>query len=282
MITISINAHVHNVTIIAHMVNTPTSVRWALEQGANGIELDLKFSGTHPSRFHHGIFCDCSCLPRLSLSKENICRALDEGCSGSFSATAMTTFLGSKEIVSSHLALIYIDAKIDDSVGDYKEAGANVVRLLNKNVMAQGYRGHIIVGIPNFKFFGFLEGALQEANKSAYANRYFYAIDHIKAKSEEVWDYMSQLNTRNIVYSMGIASCFFIDNSFYNEISYGLDSKAFRAVGVWTVDRPISMDTYLKLGVDYFITNRPKLGVEMVISFPHYRLAQPGYALTSL
>ncbi len=53
------------VTIVAHMTNTPGAVRWALEQGANGVELDLQFVDDQPDRFQHSIDfepCDCTCL----------------------------------------------------------------------------------------------------------------------------------------------------------------------------------------------------------------------------
>lgn len=280
-VNFAVSSTSHKVTIVAHMVNTPTSIRWALTQGANGIELDLKFNGVNPGIFHHGIFCDCSCFLRLFTNKENICRALDEGCSGFTSAADMVSFLGSKEILSSNLALIYIDAKLDTSVIDYVEAGANLVRLFNTNVMAQGFRGQILVGCPNFKFFTFLQGAFREANKNLhYADRYFYTIDQIGANSISVWEYLKQLDTNNIVYSSGITSCFFIDRFFYRAIDYCLHSNIYSAVGVWTPDTDRSMNIYLKLGVDFIVTNRPKLGVEMVSRFLQYRMAKPGQALT--
>lgn len=214
-INCSVSKTLHKVTIVAHVVSTPTSTRWALAQGANGIELHLKFNGTYPSVFHHGVFCDCSCFIRLFTSKENICRALDEGCSGLTSATDMINFLGSKEIVSSNLALIYIDAKLDTSMEDYAEAGANLVNLLNTKVMARGFRGQILLGCPNFKFFEFLQGAFGEAsNNINYVDRYFYTVYQIGANSIEVWEYLKQLDTKNIVYSLGITAVSLLTESF--------------------------------------------------------------------
>src|SRR5437588_6419450 len=47
---------------IAHMVNTASAVDWALSQGANGLEMDLRFrSDGTPYQFQHGGFCDCDC-----------------------------------------------------------------------------------------------------------------------------------------------------------------------------------------------------------------------------
>ena len=48
---------------IAHMTNNIPSIDWAMEQGANSIEIDLQFKddGT-PYKFFHSSTCDCSCM----------------------------------------------------------------------------------------------------------------------------------------------------------------------------------------------------------------------------
>jgi hypothetical protein len=48
--------------VFAHMVNHKSLVDWALGQGANGVEIDLTFSGGNPTEFRHGAPCDCTCL----------------------------------------------------------------------------------------------------------------------------------------------------------------------------------------------------------------------------
>ncbi|XP_057296968.1 dermonecrotic toxin LarSicTox-betaID1-like [Hydractinia symbiolongicarpus] len=48
---------------IAHMTNNKESVIWAVEKGANSVEIDLKFDEEGvPLKFHHGFPCDCSCM----------------------------------------------------------------------------------------------------------------------------------------------------------------------------------------------------------------------------
>jgi hypothetical protein len=159
------------ITVIAHMTNTPNAIRWALEQGANGIKTDLKFDGTRPVQFHHGAHCDCFCLLQFLSIQDHGCRSLGKGCSGSTSVAEMTHVLGSPEITSSHLALIYIDVKLEKSIRNYAQAGANVVRMINENVISRGYRSQILLGCSTISRVDYLRGALQEAQHSEYVDR---------------------------------------------------------------------------------------------------------------
>lgn len=253
------------VSIIAHMVNTPNSIRWALDQGANSIEIDLKFDGTRPSKFHHGFPCDCSCLLDFSTFRHNGCKVLGEDCSASTSVAEMIKFLSSDEIISSRLAVIYVDAKLDNSVGNYAEAGANVVRLFNEKVLARGFRGQILLGCLTISRVDYLRGALQEASKSKYADRYFYTIDNEGRRANQVLKLSLELETNNIVYDTGISACFhMLPSAFDDAIQYSLDTEAYAAVGVWTVDRKSTMAHYLEAGVDFILTNRPKVAVELI------------------
>ncbi|KAK4022452.1 hypothetical protein OUZ56_007916 [Daphnia magna] len=266
------------ITVIAHMVNTPNSIRWALDQGANGIEIDLKFEGNDPSKFHHGFPCDCSCFIHLFTNGDNGCGVLGEGCSASTSVTEMTDFLGSSEIISSPLALIYIDAKLDKTVPNYAEAGANVVRLFNEKVLARGFRGQILLGCLTISRADYLRGALQEASNTKYADQYFYTIDNEGRKAKNVLRSSLQLKTTNIVYDTGITACFHILPAAYdNAIQYSLDMGMYAAVGVWTVDRESTMTHYLEAGVDFILTNRPNVAANLVDQ--DYIIALPGQAM---
>lgn len=253
------------VSVIAHMVNTPNSIRWALDQGANGIEIDLKFDGTRPSKFHHGFPCDCSCLMDFLTFRHNGCRILGEDCSASTTVGEMTNFLSSDEIISSDLAIIYVDAKLDNSIENYAEAGANVVRLFNEKVLAEGYRGQILLGCLTISRIDYLQGALQEATNSKYVDRYFYTIDNEGKRANRVLKKSLELGTRNIVYDTGVTACIHIlPSAFDDAIQYSLDSEAYTAVGVWTVDRASTMAHYLEAGVDFILTNRPKVAAELI------------------
>jgi len=262
------------VSVIAHMINTPNAVRWALDQGANGIEMDLKFEGTRPTVFYHGFPCDCTCLLQFLTNRNNRCGALGEGCSASTNTTEMTNFLGSSEIISSRLALIYIDAKLDKSVRNYADAGANVVRLFNEQVLARGYRGQILLGCLTILYSDYLRGALREAARSNYTDRYFYTIDNEGDHAYKVLDDSLQLGTNNLVYATGITAC--LPVTFHDAIQYSLEKKIYAAVGIWTIDQEYSMRSYLDIGVDFILTNRPKRAVEL-IGFDNIPL--PGSAL---
>lgn len=266
------------ITVIAHMVNTPNSIRWALDEGANGIEIDLKFKGTYPIQFHHGFPCDCSCFLHLFSKWDNGCSVLGEGCSASTTVKEMTDFLGSSEIVSSPLAVIYIDAKLDKSEPNYAEAGANVVRLFNEKVLERGFRGQILLGCSTIPRSDYLQGALQEATNSKYADRYFYTIDNEGQRADRVLKSSLQLNSENIVYDTGITACFHILPAAYdNAIRYSLYMDVYAAVGVWTVDRESTMIHYLEAGVDFILTNRPNVAANLV--HRDYSIALPGQAL---
>ncbi|XP_046464554.1 dermonecrotic toxin SpeSicTox-betaIB1b-like [Daphnia pulex] len=250
------------VSVIAHMINTPNAVRWALNQGANGIEIDLKFEGTRPSVFYHGFPCDCTCLLQFLTNRHNRCGALGEGCSASTNVTEMTNFLGSSEIISSKLALIYIDAKLDKSVRNYAEAGANVVRLFNEQVLARGFRGQILLGCLTILYSDYLRGALREAARSNYTDRYFYTIDNEGDHAFKVLDDSLQLGTNNLVYATGITAC--LPVTFHDAIQYSLEKKTYAAVGIWTIDQEYSMRSYLDICVDFILTNRPKRAAELI------------------
>jgi hypothetical protein len=176
----------------------------------------------------------------------------------------MTSFLGnSSENISSRLALIYVDSKISDmSSRNYIAAGANVVRLFNQNVMEKGFQGQILIGCPEIEHSDYLRGALQEAKKSKYADRYFYTIDGETGSAEEVWDTLSELDTKNIAYSTGISVC--SPRTFQSAIEFSLDKKAYAGVGIWTIDLESSMKDYIETGVDFILTNRPKIAAGVV------------------
>jgi len=76
-------------TIIGHMTNTKHAVLRALEKGANGVELDWKYSeGGHPTEFRHGGYCDCSCVCPFHCTENHACTDLQN--SGRWACEAKT------------------------------------------------------------------------------------------------------------------------------------------------------------------------------------------------
>ena len=270
------SASARQVSVIAHTVNTPEMILWALKEGANGIEIDLKFNGVYPEMFHHGAPCDCSCLIGLK-HDDNICTEFEDTCTASSSINEMLSFLGSEEIRSSALAIIYVDAKLDKSIRNYAKAGANVVRMLNEQVMSRGYRGQILLGCQKISMTDYLRGALEEAKSSPYADRYFYSIDFENRSAEKVWEASLQLGTKNIVFVVGISSCgSILSPAFYKSIRNSAAKNSYAGVGIWTVDSESLMKKYLSFGVDFILTNRPQTAIDLV---GRSNIPLPGMAL---
>src|SRR5437868_4736535 len=76
-------AKTQNFYAIAHMTNSIETVGWAVGQGANGIEADLRFDPAtqQPTVFQHSIGdqpCDCSCGVGMG-SESSVCSHLHGG-----------------------------------------------------------------------------------------------------------------------------------------------------------------------------------------------------------
>jgi len=131
-------------SVVAHMTNSKGAVNWAVRVGANGVEMDLTFKndGT-PKEFYHGGVCDCTCICPWWCDGNHVCAALQDdtgkSCNAYTPAYEMAAYLGSAGI-RDKLAIIYIDAKLGDSVS-YYVAGGRVVDMLNANVFKKGYKG---------------------------------------------------------------------------------------------------------------------------------------------
>lgn len=272
------------VSVVAHMANTPASIRWGLQQGANGIEFDLNFVGTLPSKFYHGSLCDCwyyssGQFSLITPPEDNICSSLKSSCEVSTSFDEMTNFLGSPEIINSNLAVIYIDGKIDKSIKDYYEAGKNVVKGFNEKVMKKGFRGQIIISCPEIKYSDYLRGAYNEAFKSNYVKQYFYTIDGqwIPGNEKKVWADLRVLGAQNIVYSVGITAS--LPFTFKDAITYSAQLNVYAGIGIWTLEKPESIAEYLSYGVNMIVTNTPQRAVKECKS-RNINLPSPGNALT--
>ena len=101
-----------------------------------------------------------------------------------------------------------------------------------------------------------------------------YTIDNEGDHAYKVLDDSLQLHTNNIVYSTGITACLPI--VFHDSIRYSLEKKTYAAVGIWTIDQEYSMRSYLDIGVDFILTNRPKRAVQLIGSD---NIPLPGSAL---
>ena len=255
-----------------------------MAEGANGVELDLKFNHEGEAvAFRHGRPCDCSCLcpEGNACAKENVCfrlwRATDSHCNAQEDVDKMM-----KELArySNQLSVIYIDSKVDAEGIDLEAAGVNVIALLDK-AFKRGFRGQVIIGAPYIKQEKYLRSAAKSAAGSPYKESYFFTIDGEEDEFLKVAGALIQLETDNRIYSTGITTCW--GRRFYSEIQLAASNQergVLGGTGIWTLDDESSMTSYLSLGADLIVTNFPGLLVE-VIESQGLKPAKPGEALSS-
>jgi hypothetical protein len=254
---------------IAHMANNTAAAQWAVEQGANGLEMDLQFDGSGtPTVFQHGGSCDCSAC---SQPYTNVCSSVN--CSTSTPAASHLN-----AVAGLGLALVYIDSKVSGSTPAV--AGTNVINLLDQQLIGRGFEGIVIVSAPNTNSFPYIEAAAAAAAKSPNASSYYFGFDMERGPASDAIDKLKQLpGLPNLVYSTGITSC--LSDTFYSEITGGVATQltgVTSLTGIWTIDLQRSMLNYLQLGVRAIVTNRPDSLTEVIQQrLPALTLATPSY-----
>ena len=166
--------------VIGHMTNTVEAVDSALADGANALEIDLKFEKDGDlDDFQHGFPCDCTCYIGAAADPE-ICRKLAEGlsipCNGDEDVDTMLNHIAKKPGVY----LTIIDSKIGDlSTESQIEAGVNVVDAVVKELFKKGYTGSVIIGAPSSKDHAtYIESAMKRSKThSRYENQFIFSYD---------------------------------------------------------------------------------------------------------
>lgn len=260
---------------IAHMTNTVAAVDWAVQQGANGVEVDIQYDATgRPAEFKHGGSCDCSCGGYGDA--KHVCSSLNSCDAKEAPATLLN------KIAATNLALVYIDSKVTQAT--HADAGTQIVELLNSELFAKGFRGVALVGAPASESIGYLEAASKKAASSAYADRLYFGFDMdrvITTKVKTTIDNLKGLQQTTpgtkITYGTGITSC--LADTFFSELTEGVKQQAdgvTRLTAAWTIDKPGSLSNYLDLGVRAIITNKPAVLNEVVRQRGGIQLAVPG------
>lgn len=274
---------------VAHMTNTLRSVQWAVQQGANGLEMDLQFNddGT-PKEFRHGGFCDCSCA--TSHPGTDVCAILRvdslNTCEGSADARAMMA-----EIVSvrSKIALVFIDSKVDEShpVSRQERAGKNVIDMLRNDLFARGYGGKVVVSVGKPDAYQYIDAAAKRASELPdVRDRIYFAFDQNGKSREDAATTLSletRLSWKNRAYGTGISRC--ASGNYEPAISTGdlnEDRYVHGLTYLWTIDSESSMDSYLsRVRPRAIITNVPSR-LRQVAERKGMRLAEPETALTDV
>jgi hypothetical protein len=261
--------------VFAHMVNHKSLVDWALGQGANGVEIDLTFSGGNPTEFRHGAPCDCTCLDINPLNpsggsknvcaqnlRDNTCRKYlpipgDNTCRTCLDGTGIDDML-EHLATKTNLAMVYIDSKTDDLTGDKNKAGKVVGNKLIANLFAKGFKGAVIVGSPNTKGVAYLEGVNSVIAASSYKYRVYYTLDMVRDGAIKAINALVGISPYR-VYGTGVSVC--APGTYYDEIALAAKNAAqgtlSMAPTIWTLDSSSSMKKYLSSGARSIMTNAP-------------------------
>jgi hypothetical protein len=253
---------------IGHMANTPAAAKWAVDQGANGLEIDLRFnSAGTPEAFRHEGACDCGCAG--STSPDHICPCLDNSCNAGSDPSVLLRYLATLP----GLALVYIDSKVDGDTPS--QAGTEVIRLLERDLFGAGYQGVVIVAAPKTNSAPYLRAAVAESGTKARARRYFFGYDMVSGTLGGLEALQEIPGAPNLVYSTGFTSCF--AETYFSEISTGVAQRGLVSLtGVWTVDTELNMGLYLQLGANAIVTNKPGvLRNVLAQTRPDIQLASP-------
>ncbi|MFK8186393.1 MAG: hypothetical protein AB8B99_23705 [Phormidesmis sp.] len=236
---------------IAHMVNTPKAICWALSKGANGLEADLNFDEDgNPTVYEHGgLVSDCTC--NLLPSDNHVCSVVSKD--DKTPAAELLRCIACQPNVALHV----VDTKMNDDV-DQRAAGANVIKLLENELFGAGYQGNVIVGVGATKYIDYIKAAVKQASGSRYKARISFTFDGEFDDYEKVFNALSNLNSVHKAYGTGITAC--SPSTYYPAILRGCveETRAFHGLTyIWTLDSTSSMKKYLQHGVRGIMTNRP-------------------------
>ena len=258
---------------IAHMAQTESAVDWALDQGANAVEIDVAFNTVTGALklVKHGAPCDCSCKCPAPLW--NICSSMTgyvcsvlihdvskgSPCNAASAVSSLLRHLGSKN----QLALIVIDGKIEkEAMREIAmlKAGRNMVSALKRYLFASGYGGKVIVGTPKLNTYSYLQGAVALANTyNGLKDRIFFTVDMEKNNIVATLQKLHTLPTKNIVYGTGISACGLRSSIKDSTVQLAFINKVKGVAGlayIWTIDKTSSMRHYLP-HVQGIMTNYP-------------------------
>ncbi|MBI3073476.1 MAG: hypothetical protein HYY84_15300 [Deltaproteobacteria bacterium] len=244
--------------VIAHMTNTLHTVRWAMAEGANALEMDLRFtsSGT-PDSFRHGFPCDCSC-PVLQRSV-HVCGPLS-GCNDSARVNDMFHLLATQP----RLALVILDTKITaaDSVAMQEEAGRQIVQKIDSDLFGRGYGGKVIISAAHTDVMAYVQSAVTTANASSNKARIFFAYDQVGGEAEDAvcaLRTLMLLPTSNRAFGTGIAAC--ASGNYRRAVEQAARNQSAGVIGfvyAWTLDDRDPMRSYIDHGAQGIMTNVPR------------------------
>lgn len=248
--------------VIAHMTNTPEAVRWAAREGANAVEIDVRFDadGT-PRELRHGGICDCIC----SLGDDDhVCAVFAGDCEATSSVPDTLATIASL----ADLALVVVDSKIDGSaaIDAQRSAGKRIVDAIERGLFDRGYRGKVVIGAPRTDAIAYIQSAAAAVSTTTHASRISVAFDQMgNAESDATCtlDTLRTFTTRR-AFGTGISAC--ADGDFTPAIRAAAANERAGTSSLtyaWTLDRESSMRRYIEAGARAIITNKPKRLAEL-------------------
>lgn len=255
---------------IGHMANTKAAVDYSLRVGANAVEMDMNFApdGT-PTIFQHGLPCDCTCTGVLSVltaalvEQPSICRVSENPCEGGspLSVAEMFNYVASKP----GLALVYFDSKITDikDPNALTNAGQKVFDLIRNQLYNKGYKGQVIVSIPDRSSILYSKTVFSKlyddpANADLRSS-IFFGID-MEEDAYSTISFMRQNGFKgNAIYGTGITAC--SSETFYDQTATAASNLRADVIGlniIWTLDKEASIRKYMELGATGIVSNNPE------------------------
>ncbi|MDX3894239.1 hypothetical protein [Pusillimonas sp.] len=281
---------------IAHAINHSQYIDWAVSQGANAVEADLRFtSGGAVDKFQHGMVCECVasksdlCTQMLSVNTryqpnpriskiERVFWPWD-ACMVNEEADSFMQTLARK----SSIALFIVDSKVGGSVAkddrSKASAGRSVIWALEEHLFAKGYGGKVIVGVDEDKHQAYTRSAMEVAARSKYADRIYFSFDENGKSSDKARATVELLKTiapGKAVYGNGVSAT--LIGNFHDAFKVGVAAEKEKTVNlnyIWTLDKATSMMEYIGIGVRGIMTNNPGTLRSVLKAFPHMRLARP-------
>jgi len=270
---------------MAHMANSMQAIDWAIEEGANAVEIDVGFDNDmYVQHNKPGGICDCTCSAFAGAQKElNLCSNAWFECAARFDLPDVLRHLSSK----SALAQVYIDSKYATMKDSLYSTGSRMAQALLKHLFGWDgttqtdvpFIGFVTIGVPVTSHIEYLRGAIAELKlpkNSEFADRVFYAIDQAGGKKDVdgVIKALVDLGTPNRAYANGISACmpdFMIGGTFGNTADVmSAAARRFKegllSMGptAWTVDRESAMKQVVDQGAGSIMTNRPRVAVKVL------------------
>jgi glycerophosphoryl diester phosphodiesterase len=251
-------ASAQDMYVIAHMANTRGAVDWAAQQGANAVEIDLRFDDDGAeSAFRHGGVCDCICAP----GTDSICSPLGQGrgwraaCQASSPPAPLLDHIAAR----TEIALVIIDSKVGDLAERAgRTAGQRVIRLIEDHLFGKDYTGNVIISAAQLSSSAYLRAAADAARGKSFADKVFFSFDQEGNKVREVLTALRDLPSKARAFGTGASAC--LPGPFRKAIrtaDHNRRSGSASFVYVWTLDRRRSMARFLEAGAQGIITNYP-------------------------